>query len=102
MSQASLSVYQGETLAFELEYTGTDGNPVPNLDGAEVELRLSSGQGPVFGTVDDTTGVLAFEVEPFITEEWPTAGLKFQVWLRYTSGKTEMVVDGQIDVEKAL
>lgn len=101
MTQATLSVYNGETLAFELQYTGQDGSPVPNLADATTEMRLSSEQDPVQGTVDPATGVLAFEVEPYVTEEWPTAGLKFQVWLTYASGKTEMVVAGNIDVQEA-
>lgn len=101
MTQATLSVYNGETLAFELEYTGNDGNPVPNLTGATTEMRFSADEPAVAGTVDPTTGVLAFEVAPAQTENWPTSGLQFQVWLAYTSGKAEMVVEGNIDVNEA-
>jgi hypothetical protein len=101
MTQATLSVYNGETLAFELEYTGNDGNPVPDLTDAETEMRFSSEEPAVSGTVDPATGVLAFEVQPSQTQYWPTAGLKFQVWLTYASGKTEMVVSGNIDVQEA-
>lgn len=101
MTQATLSVYNGETLAFELEYTGNDGNPVPNLTDAITEMRFSSEEPPVAGTVDPATGVLAFEVPASQTEFWPTAGLKFQVWLTYASSKTEMVVSGNIDVQEA-
>ena len=99
---AALSVYQGETLAFEISYLGNDGNPVPDLSGAATEIRLSSGQDAISGVVDDSTGSLSYEIPPTVTADWLTAGLTFQVWMTYQSGKVEMVVEGAIDVKKAL
>lgn len=106
--EISLSVYRGATLQFDVAYTDANGDPAPDLNSAVADMRLSenAGGGLVQGTIDAQTGIISFEVAPFLTQIWPDdeSGVSFQIWLDYdlATPRKEMILAGTVEVLPSL